>query len=110
MKVAWTRHAAERQKEWQRKLGIAVDDVDEVVRNPQQIVPGNRDALVAQSRRGHGLLRVPFVQRDETRKILTRRGKRHGLHQGRLRASKVNVSKATLPKGAPCAASSVSVT
>ena len=41
------------------------------MRNPEQIVPGDRTALVAQNRRGNGLLRVPFVEEEETRKVLT---------------------------------------
>ena len=41
------------------------------MRNPGQIVPGDRDALVAQSRRGNGLLRVPFVEMEGNRKVLT---------------------------------------
>ncbi len=39
--------------------------------NPEQVVPGDREALVAQTRRGSGLLRVPFVEVEAGRKILT---------------------------------------
>ena len=39
--------------------------------NPAQIVPGDLEALVAQTRRGRGLLRVPFAQAGDDRKILT---------------------------------------
>ncbi len=39
--------------------------------NPQQIAPGDRDALVAQTRRGKGLLRVPFIEMSGGRQILT---------------------------------------
>jgi hypothetical protein len=38
---------------------------------PKQIVPGDRGALIAQSRRGSGLLCVPFIEIGEQRKILT---------------------------------------
>ena len=34
MKVIWTRHATERQQEWQRKLGITSSEVEAVVLNP----------------------------------------------------------------------------
>ena len=71
MKVIWTRHAIGRQQEWQAKLGITRAEVEEVVMNPAQIVPGDLEALVAQTRRGRGLLRVPFAQAGDDRKILT---------------------------------------
>ena len=71
MKVIWTRHAIERQQEWQAKLGITRAEVEEVVMNPAQIVPGDLEALVAQTRRGRGLLRAPFAQAGDDRKILT---------------------------------------
>ena len=56
MNCIWTAHAEERQREWQRKLGVTREEVEEVARNPEQIVPGDRGALVAQSRRGSCLL------------------------------------------------------
>ena len=71
MKVIWTRHATERQREWQRTLGITSPEVEAVVLNPTQIVPGDAGTFVAQSSRGSGLLRVPFVQVGEDRKVLT---------------------------------------
>ena len=71
MKIVWTKHAKERQKEWEKKLEITCQEVEDLVRNPEQIVPGDRTALVAQNRRGNGLLRVPFVEEEETRKVLT---------------------------------------
>jgi len=42
-----------------------------MLRNPEQILPGDRGVLVAQSRRADGLLRVPFVEVEEGRKALT---------------------------------------
>ena len=64
-------HAQERQKEWERKLGVTRQEVEEMLENPEQIVSGDQNALVAQSRRGEGLLRVPFVEVEGKRKILT---------------------------------------
>jgi len=71
MKIIWTIHARERQKEWEKKLKITSQEVEDVVRNPEQIVPGDRAVLVAQTRRGNGLLRVPFVKEEGDRKVLT---------------------------------------
>ena len=71
MNVTWTNHAAERQLEWERKLGITRQVVEEVVLHPEQIVASDRDAQVAQSRHGGGLLRVPFIEVRGERKILT---------------------------------------
>jgi len=52
-------------------LGITRDEVERVVREPAQIVPGDLGALVAQAKHGNGLLRVPFVEIKEQRRILT---------------------------------------
>lgn len=71
MRIVWTKHARERQQAWQKKLGITREEIEEVLTNPEQIVPGDLGALIAQSRRGNGLLRVPFVMAGEERKILT---------------------------------------
>ena len=71
MQIIWTRHAEERQREWQIKVGITRQEVEEAVRNPAQVAPGDLTALVAQVRRANGLLRVPFVEVTEGRKILT---------------------------------------
>ena len=71
MKIIWTRHAEERQEEWQKKLGITRQEVENLLRDPEQVVPGDLEALVAQARRGNGLLRVPFVEVEGGRKILT---------------------------------------
>ena len=71
MKVIWTRHAKERQKEWERIMGISCEQVENTLKNPEQIVAGYRDALVAQTRWKDGLLRVPFVETEEGRKIVT---------------------------------------
>lgn len=71
MKVVWTKHATERQKEWERKLGISRQEVEDFLSKPEQVVPGDLGAFVAQGRRGNGLLRVPFVEAENERKILT---------------------------------------
>jgi hypothetical protein len=71
VKIIWTRHAEERQEEWRKKLGITRQEVEDLLRDPEQVVPGDLEALVAQARRGNGLLRVPFVEAEGRRKILT---------------------------------------
>lgn len=62
MKITWTKHAEERQKEWEKKLGVTREEVEVLVYNPEQIVPGDMDVLVAHARTRNGLLRVPFVE------------------------------------------------
>jgi hypothetical protein len=55
MQILWTKHAEDRQKEWEKKLGITKEEVESLIRNPEQIVPGDLSVLVAQSRsRGSG--------------------------------------------------------
>lgn len=71
MKVIWTIHAESRQKEWERKLGIKKQEVENLMSNPDQVVPGDKDILVAQARNRNGLLRVPFLEIGGDRKILT---------------------------------------
>jgi len=60
MKIIWTKHTEERQKEWEKKLGITRQKVEELIYSPDQIVPGDINILVAQSKFLNGLLRVPF--------------------------------------------------
>ena len=55
MDIIWTEHARDRQKEWHKQLGITEEEVEELLRSPAQVVPGDRDVLVAQARRGRGL-------------------------------------------------------
>ena len=71
MKIIWTRHAEQRQKEWQKKLGITREEVENLVVNPEQVVPGDINVLVAQTRTRDGLLRTPFIETDVNRKVLT---------------------------------------
>lgn len=71
MKIVWTMHAEERQEEWEKKIGVTHSEVEALLENPQQIVLGDMDTFIAQSKRGNGLLRVPFKDTGENRKILT---------------------------------------
>jgi len=71
VKVVWTRHAEERQKEWEKKLGITPWEVEDLVLNPQQVVPGDHNVLVSQAKRGKGLLRVLFIEEGTERRVLT---------------------------------------
>ena len=71
MKIVWTKHAEERQKEWEKKLGISRQEVEDLLSKPEQVVAGDLGVSVAQGRRGNGLLRVPFVEPKDGRKILT---------------------------------------
>ena len=71
MKVIWTKHAEDRQKVWEKKTGITKQEVEYIVRVPEQIVPGDMNTFVAQSKNRNGLLRVPFVEISGDRKILT---------------------------------------
>jgi hypothetical protein len=71
MECLWTRHAEERLQEWQTKLGVTRTEVEDVPRYPDQIVVGDQGALIAQSRRGSGLLRIPFLSVGNDRRILT---------------------------------------
>jgi hypothetical protein len=67
----WTRHATDRQREWERKLRITRQEVEHLLTAPEQVVAGDRGVSVAQGRRGSGLLRVPFVDTEGGRKVLT---------------------------------------
>ncbi len=71
MKIIWTGHAKERQKEWEKKLRITKQEIEDLISNPEQIVPGERGALVAQKKSRNGLLRVPFLEIGKDKKILT---------------------------------------
>lgn len=45
--------------------------MEDLASYPEQIVPGDMDALVAQAKTRKGLLRVPFVEIEGRRKVLT---------------------------------------
>lgn len=70
MQIVWTKHAEERQQQWEERLGITREEVEAAVTNPQQIIVED-DVWVAQVQRGNGLLRVPYVDIGKTRRILT---------------------------------------
>ena len=71
MNVIWTQHAIDRQKEWFATHAISVEDIESVVTTPEQVVPGDFEIFVAQSRLLGGLLRVAFVDVETRRKIVT---------------------------------------
>ena len=71
MKIIWTKHAEERQKEWEKKLNITRREVEDLMNNPEQITTGDMDVLIAQSKLNNGLLRCPFIEISGYRKILT---------------------------------------
>ena len=71
MEIIWTKHAKDRQKQWERKLIITRQEVEDLIRNPEQIVSGDKDDLIAQRQTRNGLLRAPFIEIEGKRKILT---------------------------------------
>ncbi len=71
MRIIWTKHAEERQAEWERKKGITRLEVEDLLMEPDQIIPGDMNTWIAQSRKHGGLLRVPFKKVGDARKILT---------------------------------------
>lgn len=71
MRVVWSSHAEQRQKAWERTLGITRQEVEQLVLAPEQIVAGAAGVSVAQMKRGKGLLRAPFVEAHGDRKIVT---------------------------------------
>ena len=71
MKIIWTKHAEDRQKEWEKRFGITRQGVKDSVISPEQIVPGDMEVLVAQTRLCNGLLRVPFIEIEGDRRVLT---------------------------------------
>ncbi|NWF91909.1 MAG: hypothetical protein HXY46_03260 [Syntrophaceae bacterium] len=55
MKLVWTKHTEERQKEWERKKGITRLEVEDLLKKPEQMVPGDMDVLIAQVRKHRGI-------------------------------------------------------
>jgi hypothetical protein len=39
MKIIWTRHGEDRQKEWEKKLEIKREEVENILRNPDKSYP-----------------------------------------------------------------------
>lgn len=71
MKVLWTRHADDRLKLWGRSKGITKNDVEFVLQWPAQVVDGIDNVKTAQRPWKEGLMRVPFVDTPDGRKVLT---------------------------------------
>lgn len=71
MRIIWTGHASDRQREWQKKRGVTQSEVEALLQNPEQVVPGDRKIRIAQGRRKNGLLRVAFIDTEGVRKIVT---------------------------------------
>ena len=71
MKIIWTRHAEQRQQEWERKRGITRFEVERAILNPGQVVQGDLNVVVAQAKRDDGLLRLPCISTATGVKILT---------------------------------------
>lgn len=71
MELIWTKHATARQQEWEQRKGITRQDVETVIQSPEQIVPDDPPVEIAQSRYDDGLLRVPFVDDDQQRRLIT---------------------------------------
>ena len=71
MEIIWTKHAEDRQKEWEKRLGITKEEVEHLIIRPEKIVPGDIEVLVAQTRTRGGLLRIPFIETEGIRKIVT---------------------------------------
>lgn len=68
--IVWTKHAEERQQQWNDRLAITREEVEAILQNPQQVVAED-GVLVAQTQRRNGLLRVVFVEIGGTYRILT---------------------------------------
>lgn len=45
--IIWTHHAEARQKEWERKKRVTRSQIEKVINEPEQIVPGDMGVLVA---------------------------------------------------------------
>jgi hypothetical protein len=71
MLIIWTKHAEQRLKEWEQKKQITRDEVERVILSPDQLISGDLNVLIAQSKRGEGLLRIAFTEIEIGRKILT---------------------------------------
>jgi hypothetical protein len=65
--IIWTRHAEARQKEWEREKGITRSQIEQIIIEPGQIVPGDLGVQVAQNKIWGGLIRVPFFEKENER-------------------------------------------
>jgi hypothetical protein len=71
VRIVWTKHAEERQKEWEKRLRITREEIETILTSPAQVVNGDMGILVAQGRTRDGLLRVPFVRTGDNLRIIT---------------------------------------
>jgi hypothetical protein len=71
VRIVWTKHAEERQKEWEKKLRITREEIETLLTSPAQVVNGDMGILVAQGRTRDGLLRAPFVRTGDNLRIIT---------------------------------------
>lgn len=71
MRIIWTKHGEDRQREWEKKLAITKQEVEDLLTEPEQVISGDMNIQVAQARTRNGLLRVAFVEQEENRKVLT---------------------------------------
>ena len=51
MEIVWSRHAEEHQKEWEQKLSISRQEVEDLLSSPQQVVSGDLDAFSSRPKR-----------------------------------------------------------
>lgn len=70
MKIVWTKHAEERQKEWERERGSTRQEVEEAIMKPEQVVYSDQGICIAQVRTENGLLWAPFIEEKGARKVL----------------------------------------
>ena len=70
MKIIWTKHAEQRLKEWESKLHLGKEDIENILNNPHQVVSGDLDAFVVQHKLNGGLLRIPFKYIDKNISIV----------------------------------------
>jgi len=71
MQIIWTKHAEQRLTEWEQRKQITRAEIERLLLDPDQLVYGDLNILIAQSRRGDGLLRVAFIETHIGRKVLT---------------------------------------
>ena len=70
-RILWTKHAIQRQADWEKKLGITKEEVEEILQGSRHVVEGDLEVRVAQSLRSNGIVRIPFVESKGTRKVIT---------------------------------------
>ena len=71
LEICWTNHAVQRQKEWNVKFGITKEEIENLLKNPHQIIKGDGETLIAQSKRDNGLLRVVYIKGNNNIRIIT---------------------------------------